>query len=90
VQAKVILTLLPLVLAIVISPKIFQCKNLHPLKECLFMLAKTEDFVKQKIGQNPKKTLFSRYFFPTAANVRALPKKVRRHNVCGLCLKIVS
>jgi len=54
------------------------------------MLAKTEGFVKQKIGQNPKKTLFPRYFFPTAANVRALPKKVRRRNVCGLCLKIVS
>lgn len=63
-QAKVILTLLPLVLAIVISPKIFQCKNLHPLKECLFMLAKTEDFVKQKIGQNPKKNAFFKIFFP--------------------------
>jgi len=54
------------------------------------MLAKTEGFVKQKIGQNPKKTLFPKYFFPTAANVRALSKKVRRRCVCGLCLKIVS
>lgn len=27
------------------------------------MLAKTEGFVKQKIGQNPKKTLFPKYFF---------------------------